>query len=871
MGYYYCKIKNTWAQTALLKQLNHEGEFAFEHYSEFKGYYGMELSSVEIELLSSYGIEFEKGENLNLRAAKVKKERINLNKASDDADDFISTGFVDHYMDAAEVFSRIQTLAATYPGLCQLITLPHATLGYDGGEPGIAGPSNVIMLRITTTPLLKSKPGLLLICGTHAREWVNPLIAVEFAEQLLQNYSPSSTDPDVIKINRIVEEGDTFIVPVMNPDGFNFSFYDDASWRKNRRPSIISPSCPGVDNNRNYSIFFGEVGSSPNPCSNTHHGDFGFSEQENLNMKFILDNYPNILIGVDSHSQGEKIFRPIATGGTYTSSLPVFPEDETIYTDLENAANAAIQAVSGKTYLTGTTSNHAGTSDEYMFFGHRIFAFDFECALSFQPLLAEALISVQEVTAALRALAVKGLDLDVAATIPTNIAQCIDSTGSMITFGFVDEARANAKRFSDLLSIGDNVAIVSFSDPSPDPFATPIADRAHLELALTNISNPGLYSTVKNSIDAINFGGWTSIGAGLLLAADQLTALDRRAVILLSDGFENRDPLIADALMTFPADLPVYTIALGPAADVGTLSALAMDTGGRFYLSPEVLDLHEIYNEIRADVSDDDLLLNETEESSDDDDDSKNNKPYFVYVEQGAKSLTVSLSYAVDKKKKGSKLTIIDPAGYALDKNDWKFQEKQDQGYQLIRIKRPRPGRWTICTSKTAGRYTISAFVDSPLKMNIDTTIKFRKEYYEINILPNVCFAKKELRNISGNFSLERISYNKNKRYEKNSKIEWAELVPVGTKVNNAFRYENMDVDCKISTSREGDLKNDIRRGLKLRAKKPGTYRVKMLISGQLQDQSPFERSRTVYITIPSKRTRLEKKPDSLSKSQTRK
>ncbi len=347
MGYFYCKIKKNLVQTALLLELHRESKFAFEHFGEFKHYYGMELTSEEMELLKSYSIEFEIGEDLNVRAKKIKKEKlISQISEEDDSDDFINTGFIDHYMDATEVVSRMQDLATAYPGLCELLTLPYPTLGYDGTESAISGPFNVVMLRITNTPLLKSKPGLLLICGTHAREWVNPLIAVEFAQQLLENYNPLSLYPDVLTINRIVEEGDTLIVPVMNPDGFNYSYYDDASWRKNRRPSTAAPACPGVDNNRNYSVFFGETGSSSNPCSNTHHGAFGFSELENLNMKYILDNYPNILIGVDSHSQGEKIFRPIATGGTYTSSLPVFPEDELIYTALENAANAAIQSVS---------------------------------------------------------------------------------------------------------------------------------------------------------------------------------------------------------------------------------------------------------------------------------------------------------------------------------------------------------------------------------------------------------------------------------------------------------------------------------------------------------------------------------------------
>jgi hypothetical protein len=67
-------------------------------------------------------------------------------------------------------------------------------------------------------------------------------------------------------------------------------------------------------------------------------------------------------------------------------------------------------------YSTGTTSNHAGTTDEYLFFDHHIFAFDLECGEDFQPPIADAITAVQEVAAAVRSLGVcaageTGLDI----------------------------------------------------------------------------------------------------------------------------------------------------------------------------------------------------------------------------------------------------------------------------------------------------------------------------------------------------------------------------------------------------------------------------------------------------------------------------
>ena len=58
----------------------------------------------------------------------------------------------------------------------------------------------------------------------------------------------------------------------------------------------------------------------------------------------------------------------------------------------------------GIEYSTGSTSNHAGTSDEYFFFVHHIYGFDLECGSDFQPPVSDAIKSKDEVVQATRAL-----------------------------------------------------------------------------------------------------------------------------------------------------------------------------------------------------------------------------------------------------------------------------------------------------------------------------------------------------------------------------------------------------------------------------------------------------------------------------------
>lgn len=774
MGYFSCRIRAAQGTSCILRDLHNSGHIAFDHYHTDNGDYIVELSDPEIEALEHCGVKVEREHNLSALAATRRKERLHTKKRlrgkdTDDNDDFLATGFVDHYMDAVETHARIGALAAEFPALCTLSMLPYTTAGYDGAAPGLGGSASVRLLRITTTPAAASKPGLLLVCGTHAREWVNPLIAVEFAEQLLRNYAPGSADPDIIAINRIVEEADIFIVPVMNPDGLNYSFHDDPGWRKNRRPTSM-PGCPGIDNNRNYDMYFGEAGSSPSPCSNTYHGTSAFSEQENRNIRYILDSFPNIVIAVDSHSQGQKIFRPTATGGSFTASLPVSAEDEAIYQTLEAAAVAAIQSVNGTVYQTGTTSNHAGASDEYMFFAHRIYAFDFECALAHQPPLEHGLIAVQEVTAALRALALRAVTLELTPAEHISVAQCIDRTGSMTAFGYEEGARSNARRFIDLMSTGDEAAVVSFADPSPDPDATPFADRAHIDVPLTSLTT-GSYAGVQAGIDALAFGGWTSVGAGLSTGADALDgAAHPRSIVLLSDGFENREPWVNSVLADFPGDIRVYTIALGSLADTPLLQHIATTTGGRFYLSPTALELHEIYNQIRSDVSDDGLLLNSVVDSDDAADDI-----HTIHVERNAAMLTASLSW--EDAAATPDLIVYDPTGRRVCPDDWKVSVRRSTGYLLIEVRWPRPGAWTVYTRRRPQRYAIAAFVRSPLKLRLGC---LRTPTAVDSVLVQATFANRPLPHLAGTAVLHTppAVAQKTGRAGSRQPLDWTDTIP---------------------------------------------------------------------------------------------
>ncbi|XP_028167842.1 zinc carboxypeptidase-like [Ostrinia furnacalis] len=121
-----------------------------------------------------------------------------------------------------------------------------------------------------------------IIEGTlHAREWISAATVTWIIKEFL-----TSSDPDV---RRMAEETEWHIFPVVNPDGYVYSFTENRMWRKNRNPayftSCLAAGVPddmsrGVDLNRNFNFFWMSTGASSNPCTNNFAGPSAESELE---------------------------------------------------------------------------------------------------------------------------------------------------------------------------------------------------------------------------------------------------------------------------------------------------------------------------------------------------------------------------------------------------------------------------------------------------------------------------------------------------------------------------------------------------------------------------------------------------------------
>ncbi|BCY08450.1 M14 family zinc carboxypeptidase [Actinoplanes sp. L3-i22] len=236
-----------------------------------------------------------------------------------------------------------------------------------------------------------SKIGVLAYSQEHAREWATPLVTLEFAERLLANYA---TDPAT---KELVDNVDVFVIPVVNPDGANYSFNDFNFQRKNlvnhctgaNRDPRYRDSW-GVDVNRNYTVgsfFDGYVGGSGNCLSGTYAGTAELSEAESSNVIALASAHANIRFAMNVHSYGGYFMWPPGSykaDGRVTLPRPSIDESKFFLDSARRIVGAIASSRGTVTWpaYTGPVADvlysAAGNSADQLYYELGIDAWDFE-------------------------------------------------------------------------------------------------------------------------------------------------------------------------------------------------------------------------------------------------------------------------------------------------------------------------------------------------------------------------------------------------------------------------------------------------------------------------------------------------------------
>lgn len=170
-----------------------------------------------------------------------------------------------------------------------------------------------------------------------------------------------------------------------------------------------------------------------------------------------------------------------------------------------------------------------------------------------------------------------------------------------------DHAIDASHLYVSLLKDNDRIGVVRYNDEARDP------QDILLPMRLADSSGK---SAATSALSASNLApdGYTSIGGGIILGSSVLdgAAADSRALVVLTDGIQNRDPDIPTATGVVQTKSPrqrVFSVGFGLNQIEDTLNQIASVTNGTAQITGDLVDqkeflLQKLYVQILSDVSD---------------------------------------------------------------------------------------------------------------------------------------------------------------------------------------------------------------------------------------------------------------------------
>lgn len=275
----------------------------------------------------------------------------------------INEVFFQDYRPLETIYHWLELLEVAYPEIIQLKDIGHTHEGRPIRTVHLHGPN-----------ARPDRSKLLVTGAIHAREWISTSSVLYTIYELATGYGSNR------QLTEFVDKFEFIFVPVVNPDGYVFSWDSDRLWRKNRQPTGVS-FCTGLDIDHSFGYQWHKTRGTP--CSESYSGQ---EPLEALEAKYLTEFVSNHTTEVgtfhgflDLHSYSEEILYP------YSYSCDRVPRDFENLVELAYGLAKAIRITSGKRYvvmpacedrdLVGDTENGGGSMLDFLYSNHCAWAF----------------------------------------------------------------------------------------------------------------------------------------------------------------------------------------------------------------------------------------------------------------------------------------------------------------------------------------------------------------------------------------------------------------------------------------------------------------------------------------------------------------
>ncbi|KAH8652548.1 hypothetical protein BX600DRAFT_516572 [Xylariales sp. PMI_506] len=156
----------------------------------------------------------------------------------------------------------------------------------------------------------KPRKTILVTGGFHAREWISISTVNYLAMSFINRYNKDSV------ATKILEEFDIVFIPLLNPDGYEYTWKVDRLWRKSRQTTPMY-LCHGFDLDRSFGYRWDAAEHQREPCSESYGGDEPFQAVEALRLaewakNETTKNNVDFVAYIDLHSYSQQVLWPYA-------------------------------------------------------------------------------------------------------------------------------------------------------------------------------------------------------------------------------------------------------------------------------------------------------------------------------------------------------------------------------------------------------------------------------------------------------------------------------------------------------------------------------------------------------------------------------
>ncbi|XP_050075305.1 uncharacterized protein LOC126562763 [Anopheles maculipalpis] len=276
-----------------------------------------------------------------------------------------------------DIVKFMHYLQRRYPQRVQLL---HIGRSYEGRPVTVVRVSFATQRPKRSRKPAKKRPAIFVEAGANGNQWIGPAVATWLLNRLVDvpepgqgNSTPSGESVDL----KTVQSYDWFVLPVLNPDGYEYSHRHDRMWSKNRsnqtqpipsgvgqailssainwwnahKPQLTEESrpeeiCHGVDLNRNWAYRW-QLANDPiyrTQCSDSYAGSEPFSEPEARAVRdFLLTKRRNLRLYLSLQAYGQMLGYPEIDSVSATRDRERYGLDT--YGDVHEMATVGLDAM----------------------------------------------------------------------------------------------------------------------------------------------------------------------------------------------------------------------------------------------------------------------------------------------------------------------------------------------------------------------------------------------------------------------------------------------------------------------------------------------------------------------------------------------